>query len=211
MGQYRPRSSASGAAAGDRIPSQGAPVRVTVRIALFAALSAALGFLLAPVPNVELLTFSIFVGGSLMGARAGVTAALLAAGLYFGLNPYGSSLAFPLLFLAQLIGASIIALLGALHARLMPPGRGGSLGRRLLILPFAALAALQLPLLPSLAFMVVGGGAWQGWAALGLLMTLGSLVFNLLVFGTSHAPLMRQAARLDAARSASPLGGGAGA
>ncbi len=186
-------------------------MRVTVRIALFASVSAALGFLLAPVPNVELLTFSIFVGGSLLGARAGVSAALLAAALYFGLNPYGSSLAFPLLFLAQLTASVIIALLGALHARLLPPTRDRSPIRRLMILPFAALAALQLPLLPSLAFMSVGGGAWQGWAALGLLMTLGSLIFNLIVFTTSYAPLMRQAVRLESARGCSMLGrGGAG-
>ncbi len=189
-------------------------MRLTVRIALFAAVSAALGFLLAPIPNVELITFSIFVGGSLLGARAGVAAALLAAALYFGLNPYGSSLVFPLLFLAQLLGVSIIALLGALFAHLMPlrreESRGRTLLRRLLILPFAALAALQLPLLPSLAFMLAGGGAWQGWAALGLLMTLGSLIFNLIVFGSSHAPLMRQAARLESSWASSADGGRVG-
>lgn len=176
-------------------------MRVTVRIALFASLTAALGFLLAPIPNVELVTFGLFVGGALLGARAGVAAALLAVGLYFGLNPYGSSLAFPLLFLAQLTAGAVIALLGALHARITSGARPSSWPGLLMLLPFAALSALLLPLLPSLAFMLAGGGPWRGWAALGLLMTIGSLIFNLLIFASSYRPLMRQAARLEAARA----------
>ena len=160
-------------------------MRVTVRIALFAAMTAALGFLLAPIPNVELVTFCLFAGGSLLGARGGSAAALLAVALYFGLNPYGSSLAFPTLFLAQGLAAIFIALLGALFARLFPQrGRHRRL-RRLAILPFAALSALLLPLLPALAFMLTGGGPWRGWLGLGLLMTLGTLAVNLLIFASS--------------------------
>ncbi len=174
-------------------------MRVTVRIALFASLTAALGFLLAPIPNVELVTFGLFMGGALLGARAGAIAALLAVGLYFGLNPYGSSLAFPTLFLAQLLAGAFIALLGALHAAVAPGAGRPAWLRRLLLLPFAAFSALLLPLLPSLAFMATGGGPWRGWVALGLLMTIGSLIFNLLVFSSSYEPLMRQAARLEAA------------
>lgn len=187
---------------GTPIASQGDTVRATVRIALFAAMTAALGFLLAPVPNVELVTFCLFAGGALLGLRAGSAAALLAVALYFGLNPYGSSLAFPLLFLAQALAALLIAALGALYARLFPVGAGPAWLRRVALLTFAAPAALCLPLLPSLVFLWQGGGAWQGWAALGLLMTLGSLIVNLLVFMSSYEPLLRQAARLESGRHA---------
>lgn len=171
-------------------------MRRTVRIALFAALAAALGFLFAPIPNVELVTFSLFMAGCLLGWRDGSHAALLAVALYYGLNPYGSSLALPLLFAAQLAAGLAIAGLGALYAALLPPGRGGRWGRRLALLPFALLAAAALPGLPSLAFLLVAGGAWAGWAALGLVMTAGSLAVNLIVFASSTEPLRRQAARL---------------
>lgn len=174
-------------------------MRRTVRIALVAALAAALGFLFAPLPNVELFTFSLFVGGSLLGLAGGAAAALLAVALYYGLNPYGSSLALPLLFAAQLLAGLAIAALGALYARLLPSGRGAPWLRRLALLPFALVAALALPGLPSLAYALLAGGAWEGWAALGLLMTAGSLVVNLLVFTTSYDPLLRQAARLERA------------
>ncbi len=171
-------------------------MRRTVRIALFAALAASLGFLFAPIPNVELVTFSLFMAGCLLGWRDGAGAALLAIALYYGLNPYGSSLALPLLFAAQLLAGLLIAGLGALYARLLTPARGGGGLRRLLLLPFALLAALALPGLPSLAFLVIAGGAWEGWAALGVLMTAGSLAVNLIVFATCTEPLRRQAARL---------------
>ncbi|MBM4118736.1 hypothetical protein FJ251_13580 [bacterium] len=174
-------------------------MRRTVRIALVAALAAALGFLFAPLPNVELFSFSLFVGGSLLGLTGGGAAALLAVTLYYGLNPYGSSLALPLLFAAQLLAGLAIATLGALYARLLPVGRGAPWLRRLALLPFALLAALALPVLPSLAYLLVAGGAWEGWAALGVLMTAGSLAVNLIVFGTSYDPLLRQAARLECA------------
>lgn len=177
-------------------------MRRTVRIALVAALAAALGFLFAPIPNVELFSFSLFMGGCLLGWRGGSQAALLAVGLYYGLNPYGSSLALPLLFAAQLAAGLAIAGLGALYAALLPPARGRGRLRRLAVLPFALPAALALPLLPSLAFALVAGGAWAGWAALGVLMTAGSLAVNLLVFTASTEPLRRQAQRLAAAGDA---------
>jgi hypothetical protein len=174
-------------------------VRRTVRIALFAALAAALGFLFAPIPNVELFTFSLFMAGCLLGWRDGALAALLAVALYYGLNPYGSSLALPLLFAAQLLAGLAIAGLGALYAACLPSARGARWVRRLALLPFALLAAMALPGLPSLAFLLVAGGAWEGWAALGVLMTAGSLAVNLIVFTTSTEPLRRQAARLAGA------------
>ncbi|MCB9514961.1 MAG: hypothetical protein H6693_02075 [Candidatus Latescibacteria bacterium] len=177
-------------------------MRRTVRIALFAALAAALGFLLAPVPNVELVTFSLFVAGSALGPTGGAAASLIAIALYYGLNPYGSSLAFPLLFGAQLVAGLWIAALGALCGQLwrgLPSAARDGWAGRALLLPFALAAALALPLLPALSFALLGGGAWQGWAALGLLMTAGSLGVNALIFLSSYGPLMRQVARLDAA------------
>ena len=172
-------------------------MRQSVQVALFASLCAALGFLLAPIPNIELFTFGLFMAGYALGAGGGAKAAMLAVILYYGMNPYGSSLIFPPLFAAQLIAGVFISSLGALARRVLPPRAGRSWWRLPALLPFAALAALALPLLPSLAFAWVGGGSWEGWMALGLLMTAWGFVFNLLVFTAGFEPLARQMTRLD--------------
>jgi uncharacterized membrane protein len=80
----------------------------TAVTAIFAALAAALGFLLIGVPNVELLTFTVFAAGVVLGRLRGALVGLLAMALYSGANPYGSGIAIPTLFVAQ-IGASSVA------------------------------------------------------------------------------------------------------
>ncbi len=173
------------------------PMRRPARIALFAALAAALGFLFSPIPNIELVTFTLFAAGYAMGFSGGAIASLLAVLLYFGMNPYGSSFIFPPLLAAQLLAGVFIASLGALFARIMPPARlRGNLGR-VLLLPFAALAALALPLFPSFAYAWTVGGAWEGWLMLGVLMTSWGFVFNLVVFTAAMPPLVRQIERID--------------
>jgi hypothetical protein len=179
---------------------EGDSLRRTVRIALFASTAAALGFLLAPVPNIELFTFSLFVGGYALGLRAGAQAGFLAVLLYYGLNPYGSSLLLPPLLATQLVAGILIPALGALYGRLLPAERPLWL-RRLGLLPFAAAAALALPLLPGLAFALFLGGSWQGWMALGLLMTAWGFLFNLVVFYAGFPPLARQLERLSPLRA----------
>jgi len=99
-------------------------MRQSVQVALFASLCAALGFLLAPIPNIELFTFGLFMAGYALGAGGGAKAAMLAVILYYGMNPYGSSLIFPPLFAAQLIAGVFISSLGALARRVLPRGPG---------------------------------------------------------------------------------------
>jgi len=175
-------------------------MRRTARIALFAALAAALGFLFAPIPNIELVTFSLFAAGYAMGLGAGAIAAILAVLLYFGMNPYGSSFLFPPLLAAQLAAAVFIAALGALCARLLPRHRMRSWPGRVAMLAFAAPAALALTLFPTFAYAWSSGAAWQGWLLLGVLMTGWGFVFNLVVFFTALPPLLRQIERVDARR-----------
>jgi hypothetical protein len=174
-------------------------MRRSVRIALFASLSATVGFMMAPVPNIELFTFTIFCGAYSLGYAGGCGAALIATAIYYGLNPYGSSLMFPPLFAAQLMAAVIIALLGASYRRLNWRGGHGTILRRVLLVPFAATAALMLPLLPSLSLWLIGGGLWQGWMMIGLLMTAWGFIFNMIIFLTSFEPLARQIERLEPA------------
>ncbi len=173
-------------------------MRRPARVALFAALAAALGFLFSPIPNIELVTFSLFTAGFALGFAGGAAASTLAVLLYFGMNPYGSSFVFPPLLVAQLVAGTFISILGALYARLLPARRMESATGRLTLLPFAAVSALALPLFPSISFALMSGGDWQGWVLLGVLMTSWGFVFNLVVFLTAFPPLVRQMRRLDA-------------
>ncbi len=173
-------------------------MRRPARVALFAALAAALGFLFSPIPNIELVTFSLFTAGYALGLAGGTAASVLAVLLYFGMNPYGSSFVFPPLLVAQVLAGIFIAALGATYARFFPAARMRGAAGRLALLPFAALSALALPLFPSISFAMMSGGDWQGWVLLGVLMTSWGFAFNILVFLSAFPPLVRQLARLDA-------------
>ena len=100
-----------------------APTRDRVRTALLAALCATIGYLLAGVPNVELISAAVFVCGALLGVRRGALIGLLSEGIYAGLNPNGLSP--PPLFVAQIIG---FVLLGAGGGAVGPLLRRSSLG-----------------------------------------------------------------------------------
>jgi hypothetical protein len=93
-------------------------------MAVFAGLAAALGYLLSWLPNVELVTFTVFASGVALGAWRGALVGALAMAIYSGANPHGSGLAVPPLYAAQIVGASVAGLLGGASARLWRgPGR----------------------------------------------------------------------------------------
>ncbi len=76
------------------------------------ALAVGLGYALAPIPNIELVTFVVFLSSFYLGSVTGPVAGLIAFALYSLLNPYG--IAPPPVFAGQLIGGALIGLGGAL-------------------------------------------------------------------------------------------------
>ncbi len=85
-----------------------------ILIPLFSATIVALGLLFLAVPNLELVTFTCFLAGYLLGTRDGVAAAALGEGLYSFSNPMGAA---PLpLLIAQILGMSLAAFIGSLTA-----------------------------------------------------------------------------------------------
>ncbi len=83
---------------------------------LIIALAVALGFALAFIPNIELVTLTLALGGALLGPSRGAITGAIGFGTYSLLSPYG--IAPPPLFAAQIIGGAIIGLGGAFIARL---------------------------------------------------------------------------------------------
>ncbi len=119
--------------------------------AMFAGVAAAAGYLLMSLPNIEAVTAILFSAGYTLGRKRGILAALVAALLYFGLNPQGGL--FPPLLVAQIIGIAAAPVLGDILRRLNPQG-----GYRRLYLVFAAVTAtIWFDLLTNLAFPLAAG------------------------------------------------------
>jgi hypothetical protein len=87
-------------------------LRGYVLTALFAGTAAAAGYLLIFIPNIEAITAILFCAGYALGFKRGILASVIAALLYFGMNPQGFFL--PLL-IAQIIGISSAPVAGALY------------------------------------------------------------------------------------------------
>jgi uncharacterized membrane protein len=91
------------------------PTRQLIETALFTALCVSLGYMLAGVPNVEILSACVFTSGVLLGPRRGTVVGGLAELLYAGLNPYGLA---PLPLLAsQVLAMAVIGASGGFFPR----------------------------------------------------------------------------------------------
>jgi len=91
------------------------PVRQPVLLGLFTGTSVGVGYLLAGVPNVELMTLVIALAGAVLGPRKGFLAGGLAAAIYSLGSPYG--IPHPLLLAAQICGLGMAGVIGSLGAR----------------------------------------------------------------------------------------------
>lgn len=85
------------------------------------ALAVSLGYALAIVPNIELVTLTLTMGGFLLGAQWGAIVGGLGFGYYSALNPFGIA---PLpVFVAQVIGGCFAGLGGAMLAKIFDKKR----------------------------------------------------------------------------------------
>jgi len=90
-------------------------------ISMFSALAVVLGYTLAAIPNIELFTLMIFLGGFIMGYKEGVIIGLLSSFIFVFFNPYGVS---PLPLLTyQIIHYGLVGLAGALTHKFLK-GKG---------------------------------------------------------------------------------------
>jgi len=99
------------------------PTRTLVQTALLIALCVAVGYALAGVPNVELISASVCASGVWVGARRGAVVGVLAEAIYSGFNPYG--VAPPPLYVAQLVGFALFGAVGGFAAPLFARRRLG--------------------------------------------------------------------------------------
>ena len=85
-----------------------------IRASIFCAIAVGMGFSLMFIPNIELITVIVFLSGVNLGIGWGGLVGLTAMGIYSGLNPMGSGLSFPPLFLMQIFGMAFTGIIGGL-------------------------------------------------------------------------------------------------
>ena len=139
--------------------------RDLIQTALMVALCVAIGYLMIPIPNVELLSAAVFVSGVLRGGRRGALVGGLTMVLFGSINPMGVSP--PPMFVAQLLGMTLVGASGGLLRKVQAPGR------------LALLSSIAGFLLTVLHSVIVDTGGWvafresTSWWA----MVLGGLNF----------------------------------
>jgi len=182
----------------------------TAATAVFVALAAALGFLLFSVPNVELITFTVFASGVVLGRWRGALVGALGMAIYSAANPIGSGLGIPTLFAAQVGATAITGLAGGLTARLWGP-------RGRLAPPIGAVAAGGMGLLLTAIYqasVIVGVAAMSPEFRTGAVAVIVSNAFfsavhlasNTVLFAVLAPAVLPRAARF--AESWSARGGG---
>jgi hypothetical protein len=166
--------------------------RVVILAALFTALSVALGFLLAGLPNVELMTLTVFMAGLFCGARLGTAVGGISILMYSLLNPLGPAPA-PLLA-AQVAGFIVIGASGGIVGPRIKTARASSIAA-------GAAAGFVLTLVYDIlttiasAFIVLGADRFvEGLGGIflaGALFIAWHVGINTAVFGAAVLPIMR--------------------
>lgn len=85
-------------------------ISTITRMAIWIALGVALGYALLEIPNVELVTATVFIGGYTLGKSRGMIIGLCTEALFSLFHPYGPS-PFPL-FIAQVLSMAFTGFLG---------------------------------------------------------------------------------------------------
>ncbi len=81
------------------------PSKMVPRVGVLVAVTVVMGWLTVYIPNVELVTASVFLAGYWCGPWWGMLVGIMGEGLYSLTNPYGMPL--PPLLIAQCIGMTL--------------------------------------------------------------------------------------------------------
>lgn len=93
--------------------------------AIFIACAVSVGFIFSPVPNLELMTATIFLSGYILGRVCGLFIGFFSALLWSSLNPWGSGLAYPPILFAQSISFAVAGFSGGVIRLFVNPSKLG--------------------------------------------------------------------------------------
>lgn len=154
-------------------------------VGIFLALFWGLGFAFLYVPNVEFITLITFLSGLLFGLKRGLIVAIIGEIVFSSLNPLGSSLAFPPLLLAQVVGFTIIAVAGNIFRGFMPFFPNNKIFFSILYGATGLLLTFIYDSLTTLAFPIASGFGFKQIVATyiaGIPFNLIHIVANTLIF-----------------------------
>lgn len=107
-------------------------LRIITRVAVFASLVVIFSYFSMFLYNINLGFFVIFISGFLWGVWPGIGVGLVGYFLWSSFNPFGP-VPIPLL-LSQLVGVSLIALIGVIASRMFKPDNWNRKGMIILII-----------------------------------------------------------------------------
>jgi len=166
--------------------------RTVILASLFVALSTALGFLCAGIPNFELMTLTVFMAGLFCGRGFGSAVGALSILLFSLLNPLGP--APPPLLAAQIAGFMLIGAAGALVGPRLAPARPSSVAAAAAA-GFALTFAYDALTTAATAFVALGASrfleGWSGIAAAGVVFVVWHVGINAALFAAAVIPLVR--------------------
>ena len=155
---------------------------------IFIALILGVGFALAFVPNVELLTAMIFLAGVLMGLKTGMIIGISGEFLYSALNPIGSGLLFPPMLIVQIVTMAFVSASGGLLRKYILTWKRsvlnllilGSLGFGLTLI-YDILVSAAFPISAGFNFNEILATIFAGLAFSVIHLVSNTLVFMLLI------------------------------
>ncbi len=145
--------------------------------ALFIALAVAVGYGGSVLPNVELVSLTVFLGGVATGAVSGILIGVAAELIFSGINPLGPT--FPLVLAAQLAGMGLFGLAGGTLGRHML--RLGAIARVTVLAVTGLALTLFFDVITNLGLGVHLGPVWATLAG-GLAFAVVHIISNMLVF-----------------------------
>ena len=164
-----------------------------IRASIFSAIAVGMGFSLMFIPNIELITVIVFLAGVHLGIGWGGIVGLTAMGIYSGLNPMGSGLSFPPLFIMQILGMAIAGILGGLVRPLIIEKKinlflivGLAITGFIITLIYDLLTLLAYPMTAGLGFSGILAALFKG-----LGFTLLHEISNAVVFTVTVPPVLR--------------------
>ena len=169
-------------------------IRWIAQTGIFTALAVSLGYLLFFIPNVELLSSTIFASGWLFGLSVGVTVGGISFAIFSLFNPLGASL--PPLFIAQVIGGIMIGASGHLFKIMLS---SMPLFLRVIILGIGAgLLTLIYDVITNIGGFIAftTEETFLAYLATGIIFSLLHIVSNILIFSILLFPILHRVENL---------------
>jgi uncharacterized membrane protein len=164
-------------------------------MSMFIALGVTLGFSLVTIPNIELMTATLFLSGYLLGIREGFLTGMITEAVFSLINPIGT--AAPPLFLAQTMSMGLAGLIGGLCFH-MRPDRLQVLYRCLSFGFAGFFITLMFAVLTNLGYILTIGFTWEKFIA-GLLtgfpFIFTHILSNTIIFIIILPPVFQLAAK----------------